>query len=159
MQLFLRKEGILFIEDFLLPWSESMIKQRHLHVFTLGVHYGNYIFFFMFQHLLQCYPNTNSVCTVLCVTQRGMPTGEGGMLQTGSAICSPSMWANHLYFTFFWANEWFAQKKWAICCLQTFSEQPEQISGLGIRSFQKNATFSLSFTFFIKERSVLLRSL
>ena len=34
-------------------------------------------------------------------------------------------------------------------------EKAAFVSGLGIRSFQKNATFSRSFAFFSKEQSVL----
>ena len=39
------------------------------------------------------------------------------------------------------------------------TDTAEETAGLGIRSFQKKATFLRSFPFFIKERGVLFRSL
>ena len=60
-----------------------------------------------------------------------------------------------------WSMFWNFAHRWKHLCT-AYTQWALQHSGLGIRSFQKNATFSHSFALFLKERNilcVLLRSL
>ena len=60
-----------------------------------------------------------------------------------------------------WSMFWNFAHRWKHLCT-AYTQWALQHSGLGIRSFQKNATFSRSFAFFSKERNILcilLRSL